>query len=84
MAPPTQGTWRSNDYISAFRLVDACSIEWVVELFIYTFRWSIQICATTLVITSQYHILINITFTYVATHIEYFYISLAIFIELDL
>ncbi len=24
VAPPTQGTWRSNDYVSAFRLVDAC------------------------------------------------------------
>ncbi len=23
VAPPTQGTWRSNDYVSAFRLVDA-------------------------------------------------------------
>ncbi len=23
VAPPTQGTWRSNDYISAVRLVDA-------------------------------------------------------------
>ena len=22
VAPPTQGTWRSNDYVSAFRLVD--------------------------------------------------------------
>ena len=24
VAPPTQGTWRSNDYVSAVRLVDAC------------------------------------------------------------
>ena len=23
MAPPTQGTWRSNDYVSAVRLVDS-------------------------------------------------------------
>ena len=23
VAPPTQGTWRSNDYVSAVRLVDA-------------------------------------------------------------
>ncbi len=39
MAPPTQGTWRSNDYVSAFRLVDACSsMEWVGELIIYI--WS--------------------------------------------
>ena len=22
MAPPTQGTWRSDDYVNAFRLVD--------------------------------------------------------------
>ena len=22
MAPPTQGTWRSNDYVNAVRLVD--------------------------------------------------------------
>ncbi len=65
MAPPTQGTWRSNDYVSAVRLVDTCSMEWVVELFIYTFRWSTQTCATTLAITSQNHISINITFTYV-------------------
>ena len=24
VVPPTQGTWRSNDYVSAVRLVDAC------------------------------------------------------------
>ena len=23
VAPPTQGTWRSNDYVNALRLVDA-------------------------------------------------------------
>ena len=38
VAPPTQGTWRSNDYVSAVRLVDACSMEWVGELIIYI--WS--------------------------------------------
>ena len=35
VAPPTQGTWRSNDYVNALRLVDGFSMEWVVELFIY-------------------------------------------------
>ena len=65
VAPPTQTTWRSNDYVSAFRLVDAWfSIEWMVELFIYTFRWSIQMCATTLAIISlsHFHHIPNITF----------------------
>lgn len=61
VAPPTQGTC-SNDYVSAFRLVDA----W---LFYGVGRWTdyihmgrlTQTCATALVITSQHHIL-NITF----------------------
>ena len=34
VAPPTQGTWRSNDYVSAVRLVDA----W---LFYGVGRWTI-------------------------------------------
>ncbi len=39
VAPPTQGTWRSNDYVSAVRLVDMVSSrEWVGELIIYI--WS--------------------------------------------
>ena len=39
VAPPTQGTWRSNDYVSAVRLVDiVSSMEWVGELIIYI--WS--------------------------------------------
>ncbi len=38
MAPPTQGTWRSHDYVSAVRLVDIVSMEWVGELIIYI--WS--------------------------------------------
>ena len=72
VAPPTQGTWRSKDYVNAVRLVDAWfSMKWVVELFIYTFRWSTQTCATTLAITSPSHShhIPNITFpaTYVAT-----------------
>ena len=37
MAPPTQGTWRSNDYVNALRLVDmvVCysSMEWVGGLY---------------------------------------------------
>ncbi len=28
VAPPTQGTWRSNDYVSAVRLVDALFVLW--------------------------------------------------------
>ena len=37
VAPPTQGTWRSNDYVSAVRLVDGWLyyIEWAEER-IYT------------------------------------------------
>ena len=36
VTPPTQGTWRSDDYVNALRLVDGClSMERVVELFIY-------------------------------------------------
>ena len=27
VAPPTKGTWRSNDYANAIRLVDGCSLE---------------------------------------------------------
>ncbi len=39
VAPPTQGTWRSNDYVSVVRLVDiVSSMEWVGELIIYI--WS--------------------------------------------
>ncbi len=65
MAPPTQGTWRSDDYVGVFRLVDAWfSIKWVVKLLIYTFRWSTQTCATMLAITSPSHShhISNITF----------------------
>ncbi len=28
VAPPTQGTWCSNDYVSAVRLVDAFVVLW--------------------------------------------------------
>ena len=36
VAPPTQGTWRSNDYVSAVRLVDDySSMEWAEDR-IYT------------------------------------------------
>ncbi len=39
VAPPTQGTWRSNDYVSAVRFVDYwLSMEWVGEMIIYI--WS--------------------------------------------
>ena len=41
VAPPTQGTWRSNDYVNAVRLVDMCmlleSMEWVGEPIIYLY-----------------------------------------------
>ena len=33
VAPPTQGTWRSNDYVNAVRLVDDFSMEWVGGLY---------------------------------------------------
>ncbi len=52
VAPPTQGTWRSDDYVSAFRLVDAwLFLNWVGGAVYVHIGWSTQTCATTLVIT---------------------------------
>ncbi len=52
VAPPTQGTWRSDDYVSAFRLVDAwLFLNWVGGAVYVHIGWSTQTCATTLIIT---------------------------------
>ena len=67
MTPPTQGTWRSNDYVSAVRwwMLDSILLWsgwWSCS---YThIRWSTQTCATTLAITSPSHShhILNITF----------------------
>ena len=32
MAPPTQGTWRSNDYVSAVRLVECKFVVFIQQL----------------------------------------------------
>ena len=76
VAPPTQGTWRSDDYVSAFRLVDIGSSKLGGGAVYVHIGWSTQTCATTAasshsrVITptsqTEHHIL-NITFKYVAT-----------------
>ena len=71
VAPPTQGTWRSNDYVNALRLVDAWLFFYGVgggAVYIHI-GWSTQTCATTLAITiplsqiqhhiSQHHIYLH-------------------------
>lgn len=51
MAPPTQGIWRSDDHVNAFKLVDiVCWLiyrtdGWAVYI---NMRWSTHTCVTTL------------------------------------
>ena len=56
VAQPTQGTWRSNDYVSAVRLMDAWLFYGAGRGAVYIhIGWLTQTCATTLVISSRHH-----------------------------
>ena len=67
VAPPTQGTWRSNDYVNALRLVNGFLILWTGRVF-YSYMVdqhkcrSSQTCAPAAVPSHSHYHIPNITF----------------------